>query len=71
MLRTAEPLRTRIWTAQQLLECAERELMRRRRYYRNRVMTRRMTPNEANVELSRMMAIRDWLQKEAERERLL
>lgn len=39
------------------LKCAQRELMRRKRIYTNRVYTKRMTLREADLELAAMAAI--------------
>jgi hypothetical protein len=61
----------RHYTAQELAECAEREVKIRQRVYANRVLTHRMTQHQADVEIARMEAIAAWLRAEAERERLL
>lgn len=61
----------RHYTAQELAECAERELKHRKVRYANRVLTHRMSQHQADVEIARMQAIAAWLREEAERERLL
>lgn len=69
MLTEAKLVRT--WTAAELLECAEREVRLRRRIYANRVLTRRMSQHQADIEIARMEAIAKMLAGMAERERLL
>ena len=61
----------RHYTAQELAECAERELRHRRVRYANRVLTHRMSQHQADVEIARMEAIAAWLREEADRERLI
>jgi len=61
----------RHYTAQELAECAEREVTIRRQRYPGLVMRRRMSQHQADVQIARMEAIAAWLKREAERERLL
>lgn len=61
----------RHYTAQELADCAARELKMRQRVYPNRVLTHRMSQHQADVEIARMQAIARWLRAEAEREKLL
>ena len=67
---TADQL-VRHYTAQELAECAEREVRQRKVRYANRVLTGRMSQQQADVEIARMQAIGAWLREEAERERLI
>lgn len=55
----------------ELQDCAERELKRRRRYYPNRIMTKRMSRRDANDEIAMMLAITILLAALADKERLL
>lgn len=52
------------------LKCAQRELMRRKRVYTNRVYTKRMTLREADRELAAMAAIVHDYEKLADKEHL-
>jgi hypothetical protein len=61
----------RHYSAQELAECAAREVKHRRVRYANRVLTHRMSQYQADLEIARMAAIAEWLKQEAERERLL
>ena len=61
----------RHYTAQELADCAEREVKLRRKVYANRVLTHRMSQHQADVEIARMAAIAAWLREEADRERLI
>ena len=61
----------RHYSAQELFECAERELKHRKVRYANRVLTGRMSQYQADVEIKRMEAIAAWLRTEADKERLL
>lgn len=61
----------RHYTAQELAECAEREVKHRRVRYANRVLTHRMSQHQADVEIARMEAIAQMLAGLAEKERLL
>lgn len=61
----------RNYTAQELADCAAREVRHRKVRYANRVLTGRMSQHQADVEIARMEAIARWLRAEAERERLL
>jgi hypothetical protein len=59
------------YSMRELQRCAEREANLRRKVYSNRVLTRRMSQQQANAEIDKMSAIAEWLKDEAERERLL
>jgi hypothetical protein len=61
----------RHYSAQELAECAEREVRQRRVRYANHVLTHRMSQHQANVEIARMQAIAAWLREEVAREQLL
>jgi hypothetical protein len=61
----------RHYTARELAECAMREVRHRKVRYANRVLTGRMSQQQADVEIARMAAIAEWLRAEAERERLI
>jgi hypothetical protein len=58
-------------TARELAECAMREVRHRRVRYANRVLTGRMSQQQADAEIDKMAAIAEMLAEMAERERLL
>ena len=58
------------YTAKRLQQCAEREANKRRSVYSNRVLTGRMSQQQANVEIDMMAAIAEMLAEMAEREQL-
>lgn len=60
----------RIFTAQELLDCAERELRLRRRVYPRQVQAGRMTQKLATTEIAKMEAIVALLEERAIGERL-
>jgi hypothetical protein len=62
---------TRHYTARELLECAMREVRHRRVRYASRVLTGRMSQQQADAEIDKMAAIAEMLAVMAERERLL
>jgi hypothetical protein len=59
------------YSVRELQACAERETNMRRKVYSNRVLTGRMSQQQANAEIDKMAAIAEWLSEMAERERLL
>ena len=59
------------YTWVQLQRCAERELTLRRQVYPNRVLTNRMSRQQADAEIDKMRVIAEHLAELAERERLL
>lgn len=59
------------YTMRDLQACAERECNLRRRVYANRVLTHRMSQQQADAEINKMQAIAEMLAGMAERERLL
>ena len=59
------------YTVRDLQLCAEREAAVRRRVYSNRVLTKRMTRDQANSEIDKMAAIAELLAEIARGERLL
>jgi hypothetical protein len=61
----------RHYSAQELAECAAREVKHRRVRYANRVLTHRMSQQQADVEIAKMSAISELLAEMAEKERLL
>lgn len=63
--------RWRGYTARDLQACAEREANMRRRVYSNRVLTKRMSKQQADREIDLMAAIGEHFQELAENERLL
>jgi hypothetical protein len=69
MLTTRPALRG--YSARELQACAEREANMRRKVYSNRVLTGRMSQQQANAEIDKMSAIAEMLAEMAERERLL
>ena len=68
MLTAGKPGR---YTTRDLQRCAERELTLRRQVYKNRVLTGRMSQQQADAEIAKMQAISEHLAELAERERLL
>ena len=58
-------------TTTDLLKCAQRELALRKRVYRNRVETRRMSAGEAEFQIICMQAIVEHFERLVEKERLL
>jgi hypothetical protein len=71
MSRVSEKLPKRIFTYGDLATCAERETNMRRQVYRNRILTRRMTQQQANREIDMMREIGEVLRSLAVSERLL
>jgi hypothetical protein len=71
MLTAGNPHTWRGYTWVQLQRCAERELTLRRQVYPNRVMTNRMSRQQADSEIDKMRVIAEVLAELAERERLL
>jgi hypothetical protein len=69
MLTVRPPLRG--YSARELQACAEREANMRRKVYSNRVLTKRMSRQQADSEIDKMAAIAEMLAEMAERERLL
>jgi hypothetical protein len=61
----------RHYSAQELAECAAREVKHRRVRYANRVLTHRMSQQQADSEIAKMGAISELLAEMAEKERLL
>jgi hypothetical protein len=59
------------YSARELQRCAEREANMRRKVYGNRVLTKRMSRQQADAEIDKMAAIAEMLAEMAERERLL
>ena len=59
------------YTVRDLQRCAEREANMRRKVYSNRVLTKRMSRQQADAEIDKMAAIAEMLAEMAERERLL
>jgi hypothetical protein len=59
------------FTFEQLADCAERELNKRRHVYPNRIVTNRMSRQVANRELDMMREIGEYLRAMAAKERLL
>ena len=59
------------YTVRELQACAEREANMRRKVYSNRVLTGRMSQQQADAEIDKMAAIAEMLAEMAERERLL
>lgn len=59
------------FTAQEMVDAVEREIKLRRRVYRNRVNTHRMSKAQADYQVRIMEAIRDRLQFDVGKERLL
>lgn len=59
------------FTAQQLAECARRELTYRIRVYKGLIAAGKMKPEKANRECNMMRAIHVHFDKLAEKERLL
>lgn len=59
------------YTVRDLQKCAEREVMLRQRVYENRVLTGRMSKQQADAEIRKMDAIAKHLAELAEKERLL
>jgi len=59
------------YSTRDLIQCAEREARARRIRYANKVLTRRMTQHEADLEIDKMDAIAQVLSEIEERERLL
>ena len=59
------------YTWAQLQRCVEREMGLRRRRYRNRVLTGRMKPHHADIEIDMMRVIAEHLAELAAKERLL
>lgn len=66
---TAKPFRG--YSARDLQRCAEREANLRRQVYSNRVMTKRMSRQQADAEIDKMAAIAEHFAELAEKERLL
>jgi hypothetical protein len=60
-----------IFTATEKLEAVRRELGWRRKVYPNRVLTHRMTPQEAAFQIAIMEAIADEYERLAQSERLI
>jgi hypothetical protein len=69
MLTPENPFRG--YTTRDLQRCAKRELGWRRKVYPNRVLTGRMTPAEAEAEITKMEVIAEHFAALEERERLL
>jgi hypothetical protein len=67
---TARP-NLRGYSIKELQRCAEREANMRRTVYRNRVLTGRMSQQQADREIDKMAAIAEHLAELAEKERLL
>jgi hypothetical protein len=67
---TAKPS-LRGYQVRDLQRCAEREVNMRRHVYPNRVMTGRMSQQQADSEIDKMAAIAEMLGEMAARERLL
>ena len=67
---TARPA-LRGYSVRELQSCAEREANMRRKVYSNRVLTKRMSQQQANAEIDKMAAIAEMLAEMAEREKLL
>jgi hypothetical protein len=68
---TADRPKWRGYTARDLQACAEREAKMRRHVYPNRLMTGRMSPNQARREIDLMEAIAEHFAELAETERLI
>jgi aconitase A len=71
MLTTTSRPALRGYSVRELQRCAEREANLRRQVYSNRVLTKRMSRQQANAEIDKMAAIAEWLKEMAEREKLL
>lgn len=59
------------YSMRELHAAAVRELKLRQRVYPNRVLTKRMSQQQADAEIGKMRAIADYFAELAERERLL
>jgi len=59
------------YTTRDLQRCAEREVNLRQRVYENRVLTGRMSKQQADAEIAKMRAIAEHLAELAEKDRLL
>ena len=59
------------YTVRDLQACAEREANMRRKVYSNRVLTGRLSQQQANAEIDKMAAIAEMLAEMVEREKLL
>ena len=68
---TPDRPRWRGYTARDLQACAEREANLRRRVYSNRVLTKRMSKQQADREIDLMAAIGEHFAELAESERLI
>ena len=71
MLTASNRPALRGYTAHELQRCAEREAKMRRKVYSNRVLTGRMSQQQADAEIDKMAAIAEMLAEMAERERLI
>jgi hypothetical protein len=71
MLTVIRPPPLRGYSVRELQRCAEREANMRRKVYSNRVLTKRMSQQQANAEIDKMSAIAEMLAEMAERERLI
>jgi hypothetical protein len=69
MLTAKPPLRG--YSIRDLVRCAEREANLRRYVYRNRVLTGRMSQQQADAEIDKMAAIAEHLAELEAKERLL
>lgn len=59
------------FTAQELLDCVDRELNLRRRVYPRQVASGKMTKRLADSEIAKMEAVRERIMEDVLRERLL
>ena len=71
MLTASNRPALRGYSVRELQRCAEREANLRRQVYSNRVLTGRMSQQQANAEIDKMAAIAEMLAEMVERERLL
>lgn len=60
-----------MWTSDEKLACIEREIRLRKRVYPNRVANKRMSPLQADRQISMMEEIAEDYRKKVESERLL